>query len=475
MKSITLRIAIIVLLMGCVPTPIYSTTSYPPHQSGGPYLLFQSDPINNRLMIMNADGSEQKDVQVPNGAYYGRSLELSVSPDKKWIVYFSGSTDEPYDLSINLLNLFDGAIRKIATLLAPGFPENLQPVIDSKLFPESEMDCLTRLECQIYYDKYTLFHGIYTFAWSPNSKEIAFTAQIDGPSSDIYIYNLENQSIRRVTNEIEHIGATLEWSPDGKKILYSSAITTYSDLPEYIRTADPNNMSPQNSPIIDGGINWVGYDWITNDSYLIFNLGTGPANHFRYINAENQEVSEIWGEATEAYYIDLEHKRLFVSQYSIASDQKPGSALFEVSFEGTKKNLLDQIYYPLETPSFSHSFFATKNENLYLIGVDGEVKPLSREIRNSTPLVHVSPDKKWVIIVSNKGTELYSDKLKLIKSWENFSDYTIWRPDSKGVFLYSNPNIYSVPVLYYVPISDLSLVTICSGEDCTITDHTWLP
>lgn len=483
MKSITLRIAIIVMLMGCVPaslpkmrtTPISSATSYPPHRSDGPYLLFRSDPINNHLMIMNADGSGRKYIQVPNGAYYGQSLELSVSPNKEWIVYFSGSTYYPYDLSINLLNFFDGTIHKIATLIAPGFPENLKPVIDNTYFPESEMGCLTKLECQIYYDEYAFSQGIYSFAWSPNSKEVAFAAQIDGPSSDIYIYNLESQSIRRLTNEIEHIGATLEWAPDGKKILYSNAIAAYSDLPEYIRIADPNNTSPQNSPIIDGGLHWVGYGWITQNSYLIFNRETGPAYHFRYINTKNQEVKEIWNGATESYYIDSENKKLFLSSYNIASDQQPDTALFEISFEGIKRNLLDQIYYPLETPSFSNSFFATKDEELYLIEVDGEVTLLSRGISSTNPyLVNVSPDKKWITIISNKGTELYSDKLKLIKSWEIISSRTIWRPDSKGVFLYSNPNIYSVPVLYYVPTSDLSLATICSGEDCSITDETWL-
>src|SRR5690606_12277961 len=138
-------------------------------------------------------------------------------------------------------------------LIAEGFPENLEPVINMTFVSGAGQDCLENLECQLYYTKISFNNGINSFAWSPNSQEIAFAAQIDCASSDIYLYNIKNQLTQRVTNEIENIGFQLEWSPNGKKILYTTNLPSYSDVPEYLKIADITNIFLQNPEVIDGG------------------------------------------------------------------------------------------------------------------------------------------------------------------------------------------------------------------------------
>jgi hypothetical protein len=94
-------------------------------------LLFTYDGQNSLLKnftIMDADGSGRMQFQLPNDGYVS-VLHYAVAPDKKWLVYFTGSAEEPYDLALNLLNLSDGTSQLISNLIAPNFPENLEPLL----------------------------------------------------------------------------------------------------------------------------------------------------------------------------------------------------------------------------------------------------------------------------------------------------------------------------------------------------------
>jgi len=141
---------------------------------------------------MDADGGGRKQFQLPHDGYVS-VLQYAVSPDKKWLVYFTGSTEEPYDLVLNLLNVSDHTSRLISNLIAPNFPENLEPVVETMVLgdpPIYDVNCFENMQCRRSLVQREFVSSIYSFDWAPDSQSIAFTAQIDGPSSDIYIYNL---------------------------------------------------------------------------------------------------------------------------------------------------------------------------------------------------------------------------------------------------------------------------------------------
>ncbi|HZE70097.1 MAG TPA: S9 family peptidase [Pyrinomonadaceae bacterium] len=72
-----------------------------------------------------------------------------------------------------------------------------------------------------------------SFSWSPNGSMIAFSATVNpdliqGVTSDIYLLNLADDSIRKVVSQPGPDGNP-RWSPDGKQLVFSSAMgqTTY--------------------------------------------------------------------------------------------------------------------------------------------------------------------------------------------------------------------------------------------------------
>ena len=198
-------------------TAIPTRTSYPPLQTGGPYLLFTYD--NKNFTIMDADGSGRKQFQLPNDGYTTSwRLEDAVSPDGKWLAYFTGSIDEPYDLAINLLDLKNETTFPVANLIAPRFPENMEPVTKVLRF-----DNCSNTECKTSLFRIGLIEGIKSLEWSPDSKLLAFSAQIDSFSSDIYVFSVGDKTVARITNEPENI-YRIFWSPSGEKILYDASI-----------------------------------------------------------------------------------------------------------------------------------------------------------------------------------------------------------------------------------------------------------
>lgn len=236
-------------------TPIPTATPYPPLQTEGPYLLFTYD--NKNFTIMDADGSGRKQFQLPSDGYTVEyRFENMISPDGKWLAYFTGSTEEPYDLALNLFNISNETSQLISNLIAPGFPENLEPVTEIIRFTEYDIECSKDPACRSRIVQLDFRTGIWSLGWSPDNQQLAFAAQIDGSSSDVYVFNIEGNSIHRLTNEPENIGLLVEWSPNKEKILYTTSIPQTSYYSHYLHIADLKIKLPQNPRILDGGAFW---------------------------------------------------------------------------------------------------------------------------------------------------------------------------------------------------------------------------
>ena len=188
---------------------------------------------------------------------------------------------------------------------------------------------------------------IFNPSWSPTGRYIAFSA-IKGGSSDLYTYDLEQDEVRRLTNDF-HGDIHPAWSPDGQKIVFvterfSSGLVSLMHGDYQLAIMDPQtgaieevqgfdrgkHINPQWSP--DGrslffvsdqnGIsNIYRLDMETNSIYQVTNLYTGvagiaPLSPAISVASETGELafSVFKGGALEIYLIAPPVKIVFVTE-----------------------------------------------------------------------------------------------------------------------------------------------------------------
>jgi hypothetical protein len=214
-----------------VPSPTYTSTPFPALSVDKPYLMIRPNRESRELVIYDANGTGRKIIELPtDGHIKGINSNLStiVSPDGQWLVFYTGSlgnSSNPDNLPITLklLNVNDGTIKKVADVVSNGYKDKLAQLADKlkKINPD-------------YYDQSDnlydgLFEpfiwGIYSIAWSSDSHRLAFAAQLDGLSSDVYVYDLATDAIQQAEDALQSVSG-IRWSPDDKKIIFKNTEPT---------------------------------------------------------------------------------------------------------------------------------------------------------------------------------------------------------------------------------------------------------
>ena len=114
--------------------------------------------------------------------------------------------------------------------------------------------------------------GAWAVNVSPDGQKISYVKKIYGQDKaehDVYVANIDGTNEQRLTNmgRISYSGA--EWSPDGKRLVFSSAADTGGENHElYIVDADGNNLTQVLNPEL------AGHDCVdpvfTNNGEIVF-------------------------------------------------------------------------------------------------------------------------------------------------------------------------------------------------------------
>ncbi len=461
-------------------TDIPTATPYSPLQTDGPYLLFtfdnQNSPLKN-FTIMDADGSGRKQFQLPNDGYI-RQLNMSVSPDGKQLAYFTGSIEEPYDITLNLLNLSDGTTRPISNLLAPNFPANVEPIVKTMVLgdpPIYDSQCFGDMECRTLLVQRELTNSIFSFDWSPDSQSIAFAAQMESPSSNIYIYTLGDKTIHQLTHESENI-YWLDWAPNGERILYE--ICSTPGMGYEGRTLHVTDLQGITSSINDEHLyrlRWGENDWLTEDIYLLDHpndTDEPPIYDLMTVNTETRQFEKIWPYSVEYFAIDKENQTIvLIHKNHPTRSETFQEGIYIVDRNGNYSKISDVGYYFLlfEGQKPYPIFLQDYNDQIHAISDDGSIKALPW-----SSILQVSPNGNLFLIKEAHQLVLYDDSYRLVKSWEMADEsYDItWSPDSLSMFIFTNLNVYHLAVSEEEPHL---LIENCPTDHCKPARFVWLP
>ncbi len=449
-------------------TPTFTATLAPE----GPYLILDASPLRNNesiFVITNANGEGRKEINLPEMGYVGWGLQEAISPDGKWIAYHTGTYGAPYDLTLHLFNIADNSTIRIASLLSDNYPDILSEVVEALGGPTENIN-MTTVE-------WALHDGIDVVAWSPDNRYLAFAGQIDGPSSDLYLFDVTSLSYRRLTDDPQNIGS-ITWSPDGQWILYENTIPGSIYMGSSLHAIRPESEMVLNPMELESGFWWRGQGWLSETEYLITGQGDGGDPYdLHTVNIQTGQITSIWRDLYFAYAYDPENQLFILAGAPNELQPENGDFMVVKSYllsSTGSRHMIDQdlpwglIFRGGETTRF----IGFDTNGILAIDKGGNINVISKWNNASGS---VSPDYQWLVVYKDAGFQLFDNNDVLVLENREISVSDIfWRPDSQGFFIMSNGILYFMDILTQEPV----LVDICNGiPECWVSTSylAWSP
>jgi hypothetical protein len=474
-------------------TPKPTSTPEPGLRTTGPYFsYFRNVDARYQLVLMDADGKGRKTVSLPddlegNLLPNGKTnYQISfVSPDGKWMVFYTGfagslwqgaQTDEgPYDFALNLLELATGKTQLITPLLSKDYPENFKQAEKQINNPY-----ITAFALQTAF-----LNGITeSIAWSPDSRYLAFAGQMDGMSSDLYVYDIQSNSIRRLSSGDQEL-QWINWSPDGKWILHGAAYETgmgmiYDKYAADVSGTSVRQLSQASSYVVT---------WVNSHTYLEHdNENVYGSYGLRLVDINTGAIKKIWDGSFISYCLDRNSNWLALTtltpdvhptdrEFTDNTISQPG--LYLVNLSTLKKNMVefqtDNIYLHYFVFPFGIDgqlfFLTSEGSGSYFLSEELNLSPLDLKSAN----VLVSPDLNYWAALTDKSVEVYSSGNVVVLSTSislsiNGNSDLMWSPDSTRLILIDNTIIFSIEV----PSGEIEEIETQMTNDLFDRSYMWI-
>jgi len=469
------------------PTP--TLTPEPGLRTSGPYFAyFQEVNGIRRLVFMDADGEGRKVIELPEAINDSfaiiKPLDLdmrSVSPDGHWFAFHTGSAGNygempaqgTSDLSLNLLDLTTGEEQVVTPLLSKDYPDNFVEAAGKLNDPD--------ITAQSLHDAF--ISGITeAVAWSPDGRYLAFAGQMDGLSSDLYVYDVNEKTIRRLSSGDQEL-QWISWSPDGKWILHGSVFWVGAGMTFDIYTATVDGSL---APYISTNILYDGIEnWLNAHQYFENDGENGPGEYgLRLVDIDTGGITRIWDGSFRSYAVDK--NGMWVSILAASPDAPPkydnGYYVYDYDSDFVPGiyliNLATLEKSRVEVPG-DHDFYgvasfglggrefvisdgAFRNANAMFLSTNGALTQTDL----GDVKIYVSPNSGyWLaittitsinnqnfLVIDGQYVKIFSADNALIRNIPLFSPENIfisnltWRPDSSGLFFISGTEIFSMNI-----------------------------
>jgi hypothetical protein len=276
---------------------------------------------------------------------------------------------------------------------------------------------------------------------------VRFLGGSPGPSSDLYIYDTQDLSIKRLTDGFGQMTGDINWSEDGRWILHSS---TSSPLgiqwtPEiYAVSADGSETKAIGASMSS--------KWISKDTILLSEQANGLGKYnLRTHNVENKKLTILWADSYNDYTVLGDGSVAVCIGQDI--NQKPEPGIYIIQPYGQRR------FIPANYAECSQLSYRGNNTHLLVfedpykgyhgVSKDGEIT----SIRAEGGINIISPDYNWMLITchsskrENCPLDLFDENDVYIRSLVSAQmKEIIWRPDSVGIYYYSEYQLFYLSI-----------------------------
>lgn len=173
----------------------------------------KSRMASEHVVLVNQDGSGMKTIALPESGFSASSP----SPTGEWILFYTTSSDPPKegsidDLALHLRHLPDGEVHDVTVLLPKDYPENIQKIAGLAQGNDMEDFAGVPLKQIMPIMKQSFKTILLKAAWSPGGHTLAFSGAMDGPSTDLYLYDLPSGKISQLSSGLRNIDF-IHWFP----------------------------------------------------------------------------------------------------------------------------------------------------------------------------------------------------------------------------------------------------------------------
>jgi hypothetical protein len=426
---------------------------------------------NHRILLLDPFWLGIREIPLPEGARVPMFSLVGLAPDGAYYAYYTGST-ETADLTLVLYDLNTESIATEIPLLSSDYPDNFQELADELIASGNIPRALGRFgpeemakELQNAFE-----YGIETMAWSPDGHYLAFSGQMEGPSSDLYVLDLETMEITRLTSGtsmMERIG----WSPDGHWIRHASFYFVGAGyrVTNYAASRDGSEVISFPAEV---GLGWG--PWLTTDLYLAHESDNGPGMYdLMVMNASSGGVQTIFDGAFYDYALDPESNTILLQSYHFFDDD-PQEGLYRIQASEpytvtplSNSGLRYFEYIGLEGFPFIGTPF---EQGTVLIRSDGSMEPISNQYLSWEP----APDPRMLALYSPQGNDrlwiYYSNWDQHLDVYSGSVQWVRWGPDSDILIYSTNQELHA----YTLYNSEDSLIYTWSDSPVAYNEVTWV-
>ena len=324
--------------------------------------------------------------------------------------------------------------------------------------------------------------------WSPNGHYLAFTAVLDAASSDLFVYDAQDGSLRRLTNGPDWVGP-IEWSPDGTQIIMQELLNDadfffdpVSKPPTSVWSVSVNSNEIKLLYSTDGAsAQQTILQWLDDQRFVAYEgflVNADVARNLRLVDLKAGTNRILFDSMFGSASFDPIHETIALYTFDT---EKYRQGTYLVSIENSTIRRLEgseSLSFP-EWDEKTGLFVASENcqndpNGFQAFDYQGNSRCVTELTPTPGPLEparYPAPDGKWSASVKD-GLWLEAEGQAAIQVSEEKVSELIWCPDSSCLF-FSVTQADQQWTLYHVSLPDLTIKMVDEGIQST-GSYQWL-